>query len=65
MAAENPPALNPVIEGTVRFGSFNYTGDKGTDAAGDERDGVQTVLNTLFRTLLSSLEALFRNVTAW
>lgn len=42
MATETP-ALNPVIEGTVRFGSFNYTGDKGTDAAGDERDGVDYV----------------------
>ena len=37
------PALNEVIEGTVQFGSFNYTGDKGTDAAGDERDGVDYV----------------------
>ena len=36
------PALNPVIEGTVRFGSFNYLGDKGegTGNDGDERDGV-------------------------
>lgn len=31
----------------------------------DGVDSVQAVLNTLFRTLLSTLEALFRNVTAW
>ena len=31
----------------------------------DGMDSVQAVLNTLFRTLLSTLEALFRNVTAW
>lgn len=44
-AEENPPALNRVIEGTVRFGSFNYSGDKGagTSNDGDERDGVDYV----------------------
>ena len=42
---EDPPALNRVIEGTVRFGSFNYSGDKGegTSNDGDERDGVDYV----------------------
>ena len=32
------PVLNPVIEGTVRFGSFNYLGDKDNN-----RDGVDYV----------------------
>ncbi len=37
-AEESVPTLNPVIEGTVRFGSFNYTGD-----TANNRDGVDYV----------------------
>lgn len=62
--AEMPlPTLNPVIEGTVRFGSFNYLGDKGTDAAGDERDGVDYVTTFYYSDDFFSRSAVNPNAT--
>ena len=61
---QQTPGLNPVIEGTVRFGSFNYTGDKGTDAAGDERDGVDYVSTFYYSDDYFSASAVNPNATA-
>lgn len=64
-ALDNQPVLNEVIEGTVRFGSFNYLGDKGsgTSSDGDERDGVDYVSTFYYSDDYFSRSAVNQNAT--
>ena len=64
--SSNLPVLNDVIEGTVRFGSFNYMGDKGNRTAndGDERDGVDYVSTFYYSDDFFSRSAVNPNVTS-
>lgn len=63
---QQTPVLNPVIEGTVRFGSFNYTGDNGgtKDNTNDDRDGVDYVSTFYYSDDYFSASAVNPNATA-
>ena len=64
-------SLNEAVFAPLTMEALRLAANGGADpdaakpAWSDGVDSVQAVLNTLFRTLLSTLEALFRNVTAW
>ena len=60
---EQLPVLNPVIEGTVRFGSFNYTSDKGEGSANDGDAAVQSAEDAVMLSFADVVPLVFEPVT--